>query len=47
MWKLQADIISLSDKGLVRENNEDFYDVAQLQEGILCTVCDGIGGHCR
>jgi len=43
---------SLTDKGLVRDHNEDnhaitaFAQVSELvPESILCVLCDGVGGH--
>ena len=42
---LQTDIISTTDIGLVRKNNEDFYGVSNTINGIVCVVCDGMGGH--
>lgn len=39
------DIRSISDIGLVRKNNEDFYGVSNTINGIVCVVCDGIGGN--
>lgn len=40
-----TDIFSTTDIGLVRENNEDFYGVSNTINGIICVVCDGMGGH--
>lgn len=34
----------LSDKGTYRAENQDSFDVAQLQDGLLAVVCDGMGG---
>ena len=39
------DIISATDTGLVRERNEDFCGIAETPNGLLCIVCDGMGGH--
>ena len=39
------DILSISDVGLVRKVNEDNCAVAETPNGILCVVCDGMGGH--
>lgn len=36
-------VAALSDRGLVRENNEDSY-LVDLNRGLL-VVCDGMGGH--
>ena len=37
---------SLTDKGLVRERNEDNYSIIKNENGdILFFVCDGIGGN--
>lgn len=35
----------LSDKGLVRSLNQDYYDIVQDDNGFLAIVCDGIGGN--
>jgi len=40
-----TDIFSATDIGLVRENNEDYFGVAQTPNEIVCIVCDGMGGH--
>jgi len=42
---LHTDIVSVTDTGSVRENNEDFYGVSDTSNGIVCVVCDGMGGH--
>lgn len=35
-----------TDKGIVRRDNQDYFDFLQLSEGnvLLCVVCDGMGG---
>jgi len=45
MINLTKDIISATDIGLVREANEDSCGTAETPNGILCIVCDGMGGH--
>ena len=35
---------SLSKKGKDKERNEDFIGILELDDGILCIVCDGLGG---
>jgi protein phosphatase len=42
---INKDILSATDTGLVRAVNEDSYAVAETPNGILCVVCDGMGGH--
>ena len=42
---MKNDIISVTDTGLVREQNEDFCSVVETPNGLLCIVCDGMGGH--
>ena len=34
----------LTDKGRYRAENQDAYDVAEISDGILAVVCDGMGG---
>ena len=35
----------LTDPGCVRKQNQDFYQIEQLERGgLLCVVCDGMGG---
>ena len=35
----------LTDSGMVREQNQDSYDIVQMDDGaLLCIVCDGMGG---
>lgn len=36
---------SISDKGLVREKNEDCCKAGMTPNGFLCVLCDGMGGH--
>ncbi|MDR0681861.1 MAG: protein phosphatase 2C domain-containing protein [Dysgonamonadaceae bacterium] len=43
--KITTDTVSATDKGLVRERNEDSCGLSETSNGILCTVCDGMGGH--
>ena len=38
-------IVSTTDIGLVRKNNEDFFCVSETINGTVCVVCDGMGGH--
>ena len=35
---------SVSKKGNDKEINEDFIGIMELEDGILCIVCDGLGG---
>jgi protein phosphatase len=42
---IQKDAISATDKGLVRERNEDSCGLMETPNGTLCVVCDGMGGH--
>ena len=36
----------LTDQGCVRSQNQDAYQIAQLdRNSLLCVVCDGMGGH--
>jgi len=35
---------SLSKKGSNKQLNEDFIGILELEDGILCIVCDGLGG---
>lgn len=38
-------IVARTDKGVVRDNNQDSYTVCELSEGaVLAVVCDGMGG---
>ncbi|GHT62722.1 hypothetical protein AGMMS50239_16830 [Bacteroidia bacterium] len=39
------EILSATDTGLVRSQNEDSYGAAETPNGTLCVVCDGMGGH--
>ena len=45
MNKIKTQILSATDTGLVRETNEDSCGTAETPNGILCVVCDGMGGH--
>jgi protein phosphatase len=45
MNTIKTQILSASDVGLVRTNNEDFCDTAETPNGTLCVLCDGMGGH--
>jgi protein phosphatase len=36
---------SLSEIGLKRLDNEDFFGVFKVEEGLLAVVCDGLGGN--
>jgi protein phosphatase len=36
---------SISKKGSNKERNEDFIGILELEDGILCIVCDGLGGE--
>jgi protein phosphatase len=42
---INKDVFSVTDKGLVREANEDSCGTAETPNGYLCVVCDGMGGH--
>jgi serine/threonine protein phosphatase PrpC len=35
---------SISKKGSDKERNEDFIGIMEMEDGILCIVCDGLGG---
>lgn len=38
-------IVARTDKGVVRDNNQDSYTVCELSDGaVLAVVCDGMGG---
>jgi protein phosphatase len=39
------EIFSATDIGLVRSQNEDSCGTAETPNGIVCVVCDGMGGH--
>jgi len=45
IFKPHIEIISATDPGLVRDNNEDYFGVVQTTNEIVCVVCDGMGGH--
>jgi protein phosphatase len=45
MVKIDIDFISATDVGLVREQNEDSCEAVETVNGLLCVVCDGMGGH--
>jgi len=45
MNKITTQILSATDVGLIREVNEDSCGTAETPNGILCVVCDGMGGH--
>jgi len=45
MNKIETQICSVTDTGLVREQNEDCCGTVETQNGTLCVVCDGMGGH--
>ncbi|MDR0606313.1 MAG: Stp1/IreP family PP2C-type Ser/Thr phosphatase [Bacteroidales bacterium] len=45
MNKIKFKISSVTDKGLVRKENEDSNRTAETPNGYLCVVCDGMGGH--
>ena len=36
--------VSLSKKGIGKKHNEDSIGIKEFDEGILCVVCDGVGG---
>jgi protein phosphatase len=42
---INKDIFSITDIGLVRLTNEDNCGIAGTPNGLLCVVCDGMGGH--
>ncbi|MDL2224004.1 Stp1/IreP family PP2C-type Ser/Thr phosphatase [Bacteroidales bacterium OttesenSCG-928-M06] len=42
---IQTNTISATDVGLVRKINEDFCGISETSNGLLCVVCDGMGGH--
>lgn len=39
------DFFFSTDKGKIRDNNEDFYGEKKLSKGHVFVVCDGVGGH--
>ncbi|MDR1810096.1 MAG: protein phosphatase 2C domain-containing protein, partial [Prevotella sp.] len=45
MTDIKRDIFSASDVGLARTRNEDACGVADTPNGVVCVVCDGMGGH--
>ncbi|MDR3261677.1 MAG: Stp1/IreP family PP2C-type Ser/Thr phosphatase, partial [Tannerella sp.] len=45
LTNIKNDILSATDVGLVREVNEDSCGIAETPNGIVCVVCDGMGGH--
>jgi len=45
MNKIETLITSATDTGLARRQNEDCCGTAETPNGILCVVCDGMGGH--
>ena len=42
---ISTELCSVTDIGLVREQNEDNCSVVATPNGTLCVVCDGMGGH--
>ena len=42
---LEKGFYSISDKGSVREKNEDYCKAGMTPNGFLCILCDGMGGH--
>ncbi|MGD1006332.1 MAG: protein phosphatase 2C domain-containing protein [Ignavibacteriaceae bacterium] len=42
---MQYKYTSLSEIGLKRLDNEDFFGVFKLEDGMLAIVCDGLGGN--
>jgi serine/threonine protein phosphatase PrpC len=45
MTDINSDFYSATDVGLVRKVNEDSCGVAETPNGVLCVLCDGMGGH--
>ncbi|MDR1813336.1 MAG: Stp1/IreP family PP2C-type Ser/Thr phosphatase [Tannerella sp.] len=45
MKRIDIEILSATDVGLVREQNEDNCGTAETPNGMVCVVCDGMGGH--
>jgi len=45
MNKIETLIFSATDIGLVRKTNEDRCASVETPNGVLCIVCDGMGGH--
>lgn len=41
----EKNVFSITDQGLVRQNNEDSCRVEITPNGLLLAVCDGMGGH--
>ena len=37
-------IVSRTDTGLVRENNQDSYTAFEIDGAVVAVVCDGMGG---
>lgn len=37
--------IGRTDRGIIRESNQDQYAIIKEEDGIFAIVCDGIGGH--
>ena len=44
-YKPKIDFFQLTDKGPVRENNEDALGSRQYEDGVLMIVADGLGAH--
>ncbi len=37
-------VFAVTDRGLVRKENQDYYDTMSRKDGVLGVVCDGMGG---
>ena len=42
--KYEITYAAITDKG-ERTNNEDYLGVGKDNTGVLCVLCDGLGGH--
>lgn len=42
---MKYNFVSISKKGLPKKQNEDSIAIIEIDDGILCVVCDGLGGE--